>query len=181
MKDGELFWNESKQRDYWEHSGKIGIAEIGRRNGFEWGVGIGTLLAAWGWMLDPLDPAESILVEIYVDGPVRSEILVATAMADQPRPEVNEVWGVPGTTAFSGRFPPSLKPKVVGCIFMLLTAPPPSRSAPSCPCRPEPCLARPPESGEYLSAEQRRKDACHNFDDQIESASSLSSEKSRVR
>ena len=65
-----------------------------------------------GWAFDPLAPAQSIPVDVYVNG---AGVRLA---ANQPRADVNAVMGVPGQHGFSGSVP--LQPGVNSiCMFAI--------------------------------------------------------------
>lgn len=59
-----------------------------------------------GWALDPDTPESSIQVHFYIDGPAgQGGTLIGSALADQPRPDVNQETGYPGNHGFLWRIP----------------------------------------------------------------------------
>ena len=58
-----------------------------------------------GWTLDEDNPALSIRVNIYVDGPMGEGVSIGQFMADIPRPDVNAATGLPGDHGYSVPLP----------------------------------------------------------------------------
>ncbi|MBK8014420.1 MAG: hypothetical protein IPK13_24110 [Deltaproteobacteria bacterium] len=69
----------------------------------------GTTWRTWGWAFDPDEPSASLWVHIYADAPAgQGGQFLAAVMADVPRPDVNEVYGIEGAHGFDWIIPASL-------------------------------------------------------------------------
>jgi hypothetical protein len=78
-------------------------------------VGVAGGVSVQGWAFDPDATAASIPVHVYVDGK-------GTALsADQPRPDVNRVFGVTGSHGYQAVVPAASGPRQV-CVYALDTA-----------------------------------------------------------
>jgi YD repeat-containing protein len=71
--------------------------------------GIGNDGGVWGWAFDPDAGAQSIDVHFYIDGPAGSGQGVGAATANQPRPDVNQAYGISGAHGYWFSIPPRFR------------------------------------------------------------------------
>ena len=62
-----------------------------------------------GWAYDPDNPAASISVQVYRDGIFGVGNFVTFCQANQPRPDVNSIIGIPGNHGFNCALPSSFR------------------------------------------------------------------------
>lgn len=67
--------------------------------------GIDTDGVAAGWTSDPDVIGVSLDVHFYVDGPAGTGVFAGAARANQPRPDINDTYGVPGDYGFTFPIP----------------------------------------------------------------------------
>ncbi len=71
--------------------------------------GIGGDGGAWGWAFDPNAAAQSIDVHFYIDGPAGSGHWGGATTANQPRPDVNQAYGISGAHGYWFSIPPRFR------------------------------------------------------------------------
>ncbi len=70
-----------------------------------WFDGIDSNLVARGWSFDPDNSSASDTVRFYIDGAVGVGALIGEATANEPRPDVNQAYGITGDHGFAFQIP----------------------------------------------------------------------------